>query len=157
MKNRTYRYFQGEALYPFGYGLGYTKFAFDRIRVSSTAVSAGEGVTVTATVRNAGDVAGICTVQAYLADLEASVAVPCRSLAGMKPVELLPGESRDVSFVLSARQMAAVGEDGRFTVEPGAFRISIGSSQPDARSLFLTGENVVSAEFTVTGTVTLPV
>ena len=157
MKNRTYRYFQGEALYPFGYGLSYSSFAFDDIRVSVPVISAGEEVTVMVAVRNSGDVSGICTVQAYLSDLEASVAVPRWSLAGMKPVELAPGEACDVSFRLSARQMAAVDEAGQFVLEPGRFRTFVGGSQPDARSLALTGANIVSVEFEMTGTMILPV
>ena len=83
--------------------------------------------------------------------------VPRWSLAGMKPVELAPGEGCDIAFVIVARQMAAVDEDGRFVVEPGRFRLHVGGSQPDSRSLALTSGNAVSVEFEVTGTVTLPV
>jgi beta-glucosidase len=157
MENRTYRYFQGEALYPFGYGLSYTTFAFDSIRASSPVISAGDAITVTAAVRNTGHVPGICTAQAYLSDLEASVTVPRWSLAGMKPVELDPGETCDVAFTLTARQMAVVDDEGRFVVEPGRFRLHVGGSQPDSRSLGLTSGNIVSLEFEVTGTMGLPV
>jgi len=156
MKNRTYRYFQGDALYPFGYGLGYTSFVFDGIRLSADSVTAGESLTVTVKVGNTGKQAGICTAQVYLTDLSASVEVPHWSLAGMRPVELEPGESREISFAVSARQMAIVNEEGAFVVEPGSFRIHVGESQPDARSIALTGTPVLSAEFSVLGTMTLP-
>jgi len=156
MKNRTYRYFQGDTLYPFGYGLGYTSFVFDGIRLSADSVTAGESLTVTVKVGNTGKQAGICTAQVYLTDLSASVEVPHWSLAGMRPVELEPGESREISFAVSARQMAIVNEEGAFVVEPGSFRIHVGESQPDARSIALTGTPVLSAEFSVLGTMTLP-
>ncbi len=156
MKNRTYRYFEGETLYPFGYGLGYSTFAVEDLRITAENVIAGEEVTVSAKVRNTGVLPGICTAQAYLADLEASVSVPHWSLAGMRPVELAPGEERDIMFSLSSRQMAIVNEEGTFVVEPGRFRVYVGGSQPDERSRVLTGTPVLSAEFTVTGTLELP-
>ena len=94
--------------------------------------------------------------QAYLADLEASVETPRWNLAGMMPVELEPGAEAEVRFVLDARQMAVVTEDGRHVVEPGRFRVFVGDTQPDARSRALGGAEPVSVEFDVTGSVTLP-
>ncbi len=156
MKNRTYRYFQGTPLYPFGFGLGYTRFAFSDAAVASAAVEAGGTVRVTAKVRNAGPVAGRCVAQAYLADLEASVETPRWNLAGMMPVELEPGAETEVSFTIEARQMTVVTEDGRYVIEPGRFRVFVGDSQPDARSRELGGAEPVSVEFNVTGSVELP-
>lgn len=156
MKNRTYRYFQGDPLYPFGFGLGYSRYAFSDAVVDAETVQAGESVVVRARIRNAGTVAGICTAQAYLADLEASVETPRWNLAGMMPVALEPGAETEVSFRLDARQMAVVTDEGRHVVEPGRFRVYVGDTQPDARSLALGGAAPVSVTFDVMGTVVLP-
>jgi beta-glucosidase len=129
MEGRTYRYFKGEPLYPFGYGLSYTKFDYSKLVLPKT-IEAGEPVTVRATVANVGKMAGDEVVQLYVTDLEASVRVPVRSLAGVTRIHLAPGEKREVSFTLDPRQLAVVDDAGKTVVEPGEFAISVGGKQP---------------------------
>src|ERR671939_1680251 len=100
MEGRTYRYFKGQPLYPFGHGLSYTRFTYSGLKVSSPRVSPTDKVTVSATVENAGRVEGDEVVQLYVTDAEASVRVPVRSLAGVERVRLKPGERRAVSFTV---------------------------------------------------------
>ena len=130
MDGRTYRFFKGEPLYPFGHGLSYTEFKYTNINVSSPRIKATDTVTVSATVENAGNREGDEVVQLYVTDVEASVRVPIRSLAGVERVHLKPGEHRVVSFTLEPRQLAVITEDGRVVVEPGEFRLSVGGKQP---------------------------
>ena len=129
MEGRTYRYFKGEPLYPFGHGLSYTRFKYTGLNVSPR-VSPADTVTVSATVENAGRVAGDEVVQLYVTDVEASVRVPVRSLAGVERVHLKPGERRVVTFALDPRQLAVITDDGRMVVEPGEFRLTVGGKQP---------------------------
>ena len=130
MEGRTYRFFKGEPLYPFGHGLSYTRFRYSGLSVSKARVSPNERVTVSATVENAGRVEGDEVVQLYVTDAEGSVRVPVRSLAGVERVRLKPGEKRLVSFTVEPRQLAVIRDDGRSFVEPGEFRISVGGKQP---------------------------
>ncbi len=152
MLGRTYRYFKGDPLYPFGFGLSYTKFKYDNLKFSADRINAGDELKITADVRNLGDKAGDEVVQLYVTDVAATVPVPIRSLAGVKRLFLKPGEKQNVSFVLTGEQMSIVDDDGKRLIEPGEFLISIGGKQPgfserrDAQSIGL-----VTARFAVTG------
>lgn len=130
MDGRTYRFFKGEPLYPFGHGLSYTRFKYSDFGVSSPRVSATEKVAVSATVENTGTRAGDEVVQLYLTDEAASVRVPIRSLAGVERVFLNAGERRVIRFTLEPRQLAVITDDGRTVVEPGEFKVTIGGKQP---------------------------
>jgi beta-glucosidase len=130
MEGRTYRYFKGEPLYPFGHGLSYTRFKYSGLNISSPRISPTGTVTVSATVENVGRIEGDEVVQLYVTDVKASVPVPLRSLAGVERLHLKPGERRMVSFTLAPRQLAIITDDGRSVVEPGEFKISIGGKQP---------------------------
>src|SRR5687767_325789 len=130
MDGRTYRFFKGQPLYPFGHGLSYTKFKYSSINISSPRVKPTDKVTVSATVENAGDRAGDEVVQLYVTDLQASVRVPIRSLAGVERVHLKAGERRVVSFLLEPRQLSVITDAGRVVVEPGDFKVSVGGKQP---------------------------
>ena len=155
MEGRTYRYFKGDPLYPFGFGLSYTKFAYDKLRLSATKIKAGEGLTVSAEVRNTGDREGDEVVEVYLSHAAASVPVPIRSLAGVSRVTLKPREKQTVSFTLTPEQLSVIDNNGRRVVEPGEFSVAVGGKQPgfkghaDAQT---TG--VVASRFVVTGSVT---
>lgn len=149
MKNRTYRYMENEALYPFGYGLSYTRFEYSPIRAEKTTIKAGESIRCSITVRNVGSMASEETVQLYLKDVEASVEVPRWQLNGIRKVFLEPGSEQEVTFTLTPRQMALIDNDGKAILEPGTFEIYIGGSQPDARSIKLTGTPVQKIAFEV--------
>jgi beta-glucosidase len=155
MRGRTYRYFEGEPLYPFGFGLSYAKFAYSNSRLSARTIKAGESVSVSVDVQNTGDRAGDEVVQLYIRDVAASVPVPIRSLVGTERLRLKPGEKRSVSFTINPVQMSIIDEQGRRVIEPGEFEISVGGKQPGFKgSADAQTTGAVSARFVVTGRVT---
>jgi beta-glucosidase len=129
MEGRTYRYFRGDPLFPFGHGLSYTSFAYEELETPER-VAMGEDVRVSVRVRNTGAVAGDEVVQLYLTDLEASAPVPVRSLQGAERVHLEPGEARTVRFTLTPRQLSLIDAAWERVVEPGVFELSVGGKQP---------------------------
>ena len=130
MEGHTYRYFRGEPLYPFGYGLSYTTFLYSDLQTSADILAAAETLTVSVEVQNVGQVAGDEVVQLYLSDTAATVAAPIRQLQGFRRVHLAPGETKRVAFTLSPEQFSLVDGLGQRVVEPGEFRISVGGGQP---------------------------
>jgi len=134
MEGKTYRYFHGQLLYPFGHGLSYTKFVYSRLRIPDS-VAAGQEFDVSVEVENAGKMAGEEVVQLYVRDVEASVPVPIRSLQGFQRISLLPGDKKSVCFRLTPRQMSLIDPEGRRVVEPGTFEISLGGKQPGQRGI----------------------
>ena len=129
MRGRTYRYFAGEPLYPFGFGLSYTTFAYSNLRLPAR-VPAGENVTVSVDVKNTGARDGEEVVQLYITDVQAGAPVPIRSLQGFRRVHLKPGESKSVLFLLTPRQLSLIDSQNRRIVEPGVFEVSVGGKQP---------------------------
>ena len=129
MKGRTYRYFEYEPLFPFGYGLSYTKFSYSNLTVPDS-INAGEELKVSVEVQNSGSVAGDEVVQLYIKDLEASVPVAIHSLQGFKRINLQPGEKQEVNFVVNPKQLAIIDESINRIVEPGMFEIFVGGIQP---------------------------
>ncbi len=129
MKGRTYRYFAGEPLYPFGHGLSYSRFAYAKLAVPKKA-AVGAPVPLSVEVTNTGKVAADEVVQLYVSDVLASAPVPLRALKGFRRISLAPGERRVVRFTLDERAFSLVGPDGRRIVEPGRFTISVGGKQP---------------------------
>jgi beta-glucosidase len=155
VEGRTYRYFKGDPLYPFGFGLSYTRFRYDDLRLSATKVNAGRGLTVSAEVRNTGEREGDEVAQVYLSHVAASVPVPVRSLAGVSRLSLKPGESRRVSFTITPEQLSVIDDNGRRVVQPGEFLITVGGKQPGFKGhadAATTG--VVTGRFAVTGKTT---
>ncbi|MBD3392234.1 MAG: glycoside hydrolase family 3 protein [Chitinivibrionales bacterium] len=130
MRGRTYRFMEETPLFPFGFGLSYTSFAYSKLRLSKKAVSPGESVTVTVDVKNTGRVAGDEVVQLYVSDVHASVPVPKLHLEGFKRIHLKPKRKKAVSFTLTPAQLAAYDDEGNPFVEPGHFSISVGGGQP---------------------------
>ncbi len=144
MQGRTYRYFKGEALFPFGFGLSYTKFKYDSLKLSANRIPAGESLTVEADVTNVANRAGDEVAQLYVTHKGASVPVPIRSLSGFKRVTLKPGEKKHLSFTLTPEQMSIITDDGKRVVEPGEFELTIGGGQATAAT-------VVGGRFAVRG------
>jgi beta-glucosidase len=149
MQNRTYRYFKGKPLYPFGYGLSYTTFSYTDLTLPKAAISAGAPLTAEVTVTNTGKREGDEVAQLYLS-FPSVAGAPLRALRGFKRVHLNPGESRKVSFELKDRDLSMVSEAGEPIIAEGAYSVSIGGGQPD------TGAPAATGTFQVTGTKTLP-
>jgi beta-glucosidase len=129
MTGKTYRFFTKEPLFPFGYGLSYTSFTYSNLSIPEKAI-AGDKVKVRITVTNSGKVDGDEVVELYLTDEKASTPRPIRQLEGFKRINLKPGESKDVEFVLEARQFSIINNKEKRVIEPGYFTISVGGKQP---------------------------
>ena len=137
-------------LYPFGYGLSYTTFAYSNLRLSSAKIAAGDGLTVSVDVRNSGDRAGDEVVQLYLRDSVATVAEPVKSLKGVRRISLRPGESQTVTFRLGADAFSLYDRQMRKVVEPGMFTVFVGTNSDDVTSTHVevTGSTKVLAPTT---------
>jgi beta-glucosidase len=129
MEGRTYRYFKGEPLYPFGYGLSYTSFEYRNLSLSDM-VDADEPFTITVDVTNTGDMDGDEVVQLYLTDEKASTPRPIRQLEGFKRIHLKKGETQTVQFTLEPRQLSIINKKDQRVIEPGWFTIAVGGEQP---------------------------
>jgi beta-glucosidase len=140
MAGRTYRFFEGDPLYPFGHGLSYTEFAYSDLTLPA-AVDAGNPVEVSVTLTNRGDRAGDEVVQVYLTDTVASVPVPIRQLTAFRRVHLGAGASDRLTFTIEPEQMACYTDAGEPMIEPGEFLISVGGGQPlpQFTAAFVTG------------------
>jgi beta-glucosidase len=153
MKNRTYRYFSGQPLYGFGYGLSYATFAYSNLKLSSSQVNAGEGLSVEADVKNTSAVAGDEVAELYLTVPEGSHfqnAALVRELRGFQRVHLSPGETQKVTFTLTPRDLSQVTAKGEHKVMPGQFSVVVGGGQPRG------GSSSVEATAEITGEADLP-
>lgn len=148
MKERTYRYFTGKPLYPFGHGLSYTDFTYSGLSVPATAV-AGDSVNVSVSVTNTGSRSGEEVVQLYVSLLNRQVPVPLRSLQSVQRIKLEPGESRKVDFTLAPEQFSAIDALMQRCVEPGKINVSIGGQQPSDATL--KAGKAVQKELVLTG------
>lgn len=148
MKDRTYQYFTGEPLYPFGYGLSYTTFAYSHVHLSTRHVKAGEALMVEADVTNTGKMAGSAVTELYVTPPQNGVN-PLHSLEGFNRVDLAPGQTRHLTFKLGARQLSLVNAAGQRAVDPGKYQIFVGGSQP-------TGNAAQTVDFSIHGTKQLP-
>jgi beta-glucosidase len=129
MKGRTYRYFEGEALYQFGYGLSYTSFKYDNLTVDKQCKSC-ESVDMSVDVKNTGKLAGDEVVQIYLSNLNATVPVPKYTLVGFKRINLLPGDVKTVKFSIPSEAFSIINEESRRVIISGQFEIYAGGRQP---------------------------
>lgn len=142
LTKQTYRYFKGEPLYPFGYGLSYTTFAFQNLKMEDTQ-KAGDSVSVSVEVKNTGKVAGDEVVQLYVSNKSALVPVPINSLKGFKRIHLEPGEMKSVEFVLPPHAFSVISDNNAREVLPGNFEIFVGGGQP-SREAIQTSKGVLS-------------
>jgi beta-glucosidase len=133
MNNRTYRYFTGEVLYPFGYGLSYTTFNFSGLTVPAS-VTKGKNITVTATVKNTGKTDGEEVVQLYISYPDVKEKAPLKTLKGFKRLSLKAGESKIISFTLTPEQLSLISEDGKSYLPKGKLIISVGGGQPGIKN-----------------------
>ncbi len=123
----------GKPLFPFGYGLSYTTFSYDDIQIDAPSISKDQTTTVRFKVTNTGDFDGDEVVQLYLRDILASVARPIMELKGFQRVHLKKGETKELSFEITPEMLTMLNEGMDRVVEPGDFRIMIGSSSNDIR------------------------
>lgn len=138
MKNRTYRYMTNEALYPFGYGLSYTKFEITDVNASTDKIT-DDGIDIICKIKNVGEYFSRETIQVYVkAEREGT---PNAQLKGLKKVALNPGEEKEVTLHLDKKAFALCNEDGVSVVENGEYSIYVGQSQPDVRSCRLLDKN----------------
>jgi beta-glucosidase len=149
MKGRTYRYFQGEPLYPFGYGLSYTTFAYSGLTVPTAPVAPGSPVVAEVTITNTGKRAGDEVAQLYL-EFPKVAGAPIRALRGFQRVHLEAGASQKLRFELHPRDLSMVTEAGEPIVAEGQYTLSVGGGQPK------TGAQVLAQNFEVKGQLVLP-
>jgi beta-glucosidase len=154
MAHRTYRYFDAQPLYPFGFGLSYASFAYDQPRVDTANVSAKGAVTISVDVKNTGSIAGDEVVQLYLTHPGVSGA-PLRALQGFQRLHFERGEKKTVKFVLRGRDLSIVDEAGKHRIVPGNVEAWIGGGQPVATS-GLAKPAGAATHFTITSEATLP-
>jgi beta-glucosidase len=149
MKNRTYRYFTGTPVYPFGYGLSFTTFDYAPLKVEPIDGSLERGVRVTTTVTNTGKRSGEEVAQLYLEPPRYDGA-PRLALRGFQRFELKPGERKTITLTLSPRDLSFVTRDGVRQVMAGEYRVNVGSGQPG------TGVASQSAAFSVPRAIAVP-
>ncbi len=138
MKNRTYRYFTGEALYPFGYGLTYSSVALSNLEAPEKGAK-GENLTVHVGIENTGSFDIEEVVQCYIQHRDSQWAALHPSLCAFKRIALNKGEKKEVALNIAPLAFTVVDDNGNRTAEPGLFDIYVGIGQPDARSEKLQG------------------
>jgi beta-glucosidase len=146
MTGRTYRYFKGDALYPFGYGLSYTNFTYSAMAAPAT-VAKGKKITVSVTVKNSGKIAGEEVVQLYTAYNNLKELNPLKALKGFKRIALKAGESKKISFTLTPEQLSLIDEAGNAYQPKEKLTISVGGGQQGVKNKVTSG--VVSKIVTV--------
>jgi beta-glucosidase len=149
MAGRTYRYMTSEPLFPFGFGLSYSRVVYDDMRLDKEMMKSGDSLAVSCRVTNQGSSATNEVVQVYISDVESSVSVPLQRLVAFKRLQLQPGEEQSISFMLSPETMSHVDDEGRWQLEPGEFRVNIGGCSPGTRVQELGAAPPVVATFRV--------
>lgn len=154
MKGRTYRYFTGEPLYPFGYGLSYTNFEYSNLSFNRNSLGAKDDLTASVDVKNTGSMASDEVVQVYLTQAGANGA-PVRALAGFRRVHLEAGGTQKVQIAVPNRNVSFVDEAGVRRIAPGSLQVWIGGGQPVSRS-GLPKTAGASGSVKITGAAVLP-
>lgn len=149
MDNRTYKFFEGNPMYPFGYGLSYGAVEYYRIRLSSAKIKLGDDIQVSIRCINRGKMDVKEVAQVYLSDDSATTRVPKRKLVAFKKIDLPTNEEQDLTFTIKSKDMAVITDKGENVIEPGTFTIHVGGFQPDLRSMKLAGYDCLSAKFWV--------
>ena len=149
MDRRTYRYSAEEPLYPFGFGLSYSKFEYSIFNLDKENVSMGNSVTASLRLKNTGERIAAEVAQFYLTDLKASTIVPLHHLIGFERVMLSAGETREIKFTITPEMMSFFNDDGKLTLEPGEFRLEVGGCSPGKRGQELGAPKPVIAEFSL--------
>jgi len=143
MAGRTYRYFEGEPMYPFGYGLSYTSFRYENAKILRYTEDL---LDISVTVENTGTMEGIEKVQVYGSFTDSRTATPIRQLCGLQAVKLAAGEKKNVQIEVQKYWLKAVLEDGSRVAADGKVILTIGGHQPDDRSAKLCSDNLETLE-----------
>jgi len=149
MNGRTYRYMTEEPLYPFGFGLSYSKFDYSELQLDKTNLTLGDSLHLSLTLTNCGDSDSTETAQFYLSDIHASTIVPLHHLIGFERVMLKAGESKTLKFTITPEMMSFYNDDGKLTLEPGQFRLEVGGCSPSQRGQELGAPKPVTAVFEI--------
>ena len=149
MTGRTYRYMTEEPLYPFGFGLSYSRFEYADLQLDKTKLTLGDSITVSLTLRNCGDRTAAEVAQFYLSDLQASTIVPLHHLIGFERVALKAGESKTLKFTITPEMMSFFNDEGNLTLEPGQFSLEVGGCSPSKRGQELGAPTPVTAVFEI--------
>jgi len=153
MKGRTYKYFKGDPLYEFGFGLSYTAFEYSNLQIPS-AVTSGDSIHLSVKVRNTGKYDGDEVVQLYVSLPDSKFQVPTRALQGFQRINLKAGETRTVRFTVSPAQMSAFDNNNVAQVTAGNVLVSVGGRQPSI--LALHNKGVVQKAIRITGNTFFP-
>ncbi|ASA25875.1 glycoside hydrolase family 3 N-terminal domain-containing protein [Paenibacillus donghaensis] len=139
-RSRGKRYLEenSQPRYPFGFGLSYTSFSYEELKVEPAEISAGEIATVTVNVKNTGQREGAEVVQLYVSDIASTITRPERELKGFSKIRLAPGEQQTLEFTVGPQQLQYIGADYQPVVEPGAFKIRVGRQVNDTLDADLT-------------------
>jgi beta-glucosidase len=154
MNKRTYRYFSGEPLFPFGYGLSYTAFAYGQPHVDSASIPANGTVNISVDISNTGATAGDEVAQLYLSHPGVAGA-PLHALAGFHRVHLERGQHKTVTFTLHDRDLSIVDPSGKRQIVPGTVKVWIGGGQHIVPST-LPKTSGVETQFAIASQATLP-
>jgi beta-glucosidase len=149
LQGRTYRYMSEEPLYPFGFGLSYSRFEYSDLALDASSIAPGDSLDIHLNVTNTGDRDADEVIQFYLGDLQASTVVPLHHLVGFERVRLQAGECRSLIFRLTPEMMSFYNEEGKLTLEPGEFHLEVGGCSPGQRGQDLGAPEPVTAVFEV--------
>jgi len=130
MRGRTYRYFEGEPLYPFGYGLSYTNFKYSSLKISPVEIKKGGSVKISVDVKNTGKRGGEEVVELYLSQSSQFFRLPIRELKGFERIFLGAREKKKVIFEINQKDYSIVNMEGEKTIQPGKVSVFVGGSQP---------------------------
>jgi beta-glucosidase len=142
---QTYRYFKGDVLYPFGYGLSFTNFNYDNLKIKEN-YKAGDSVKISVNIKNTGSTDGDEVVQVYVSNKSATGHIPIRALKAFKRIHLNAGESKTVDLTLAPDAFSIINDENKKVIMPGKFEIAVGGGQPDVK--VKTNSNVLKTEIT---------
>jgi beta-glucosidase len=143
MENRTYKYFKGEPLYPFGYGLSYTTFSYNKLRIMKK-LAPGDAAEVSLSVTNTGEIAGDEVIQVYISSLNSVYPSPIRSLRAFTRIHLMPGETKDIKLMLPSDSFSVFNDNGEKVILPGSYLLTAGGGQPSKTGI-AKEENILKA------------
>jgi beta-glucosidase len=150
MAGRTYRYMTHEPLYPFGFGLSYTRFDYSDLTISAGPHKQGRAIPFSVRVQNTGGAESEEVVQVYLKTPHANTPSPRYSLVGMQRIRLAPGKQTEMKLSLDPQSMRAVNADGTSTQRSGTYELWVGGCSPDPRAVELGAAPPMHAKFEIT-------